>query len=78
MFPTFSHREELHGLLQGRRFCFSLIVHSETEGPLLHYHTSSPILNVRTDCPPSHLMEFLMSEMGTAASEAGTAVQSVR
>ncbi|MEW5302018.1 MAG: hypothetical protein WDW36_004831 [Sanguina aurantia] len=71
-------REELHALLQGRKFCFSLIVHSEGDGPLIHYHTSSPILNVRTDCPPSHLMEFLVSEMGTAASEAATAVQSVR
>lgn len=65
-------------MLQGRKFSFSIIVHSETDGPLINFHTSSPILNVRTDCPPQHLIEFLLSETGMAASEAANEVQSTR
>lgn len=71
-------REDILRCLGGRSFAFSLIVHSESDGPLINFHTSSPILNVRTDCPPQHLIEFLVSETGVAASEAATEVQSSR
>ncbi|GLI69251.1 hypothetical protein VaNZ11_013828, partial [Volvox africanus] len=71
-------REDIRRHLGGRTFAFSLIAHSESDGPLINFHTSSPILNVRTDCPPQHLLEFLVSETGIAASEAATEVQSSR
>ncbi|KAG2489643.1 hypothetical protein HYH03_011922 [Edaphochlamys debaryana] len=71
-------REDIHRYLSSRQFAFSLIVHSESDGPLINFHASSPILNVRTDCPPQHLIEFLVSETGTAASDAATEVQSSR
>lgn len=65
-------------MLGGRRFSFSIIVHADAQGPLINFHQSSPILNVRADCPPSHLMEFLMSEGGVQASEAASEVHSTR
>ena len=51
-------------MLKGRKFSFSIIVHTDTQGPLINFHQSSPILNVRADCPPAHLLEFLVSEGG--------------
>lgn len=71
-------RDEITKMLAGRAFSFSLIVHSETDSPLINFHASSPILNVRTDCPPQHLVEFLLSESGIAASEAANEVQTSR
>lgn len=76
--PWPGRREEVLSLLQSRKFSFSIIVHSESDGPLINFHTSSPILNIRTDCPPQHLLEFLLSETGTAASDAATEVQNSR
>jgi hypothetical protein len=48
-------------MLKGKRFSFSLIVHSDPQSPLISFHASSPILNVSADCPPEHLLEFLVS-----------------
>ncbi len=76
--PLPASREEITKMLAGRAFSFSLIVHSETDSPLINFHASSPILNVRTDCPPQHLVEFLLSESGIAASEAANEVQTSR
>ncbi len=65
-------------MLQGRKFSFSIIVHADAQGPLINFHHSSPILNVRSDCPPGHLLEFLVSEGGVQASEAANEVHSTR
>lgn len=58
-------------MLQGRKFSFSIIVHADPHGPLINFHQSSPILNVRSDCPPSHLLEFLVSEGGVQVGSVG-------
>jgi hypothetical protein len=64
-------REDIKRCLGGRTFAFSLIVHSESDGPLINFHTSSPILNVRTDCPPQ-------VRAGTAGAGALHAAQDVQ
>lgn len=61
-------------MLGSRKFSFSVIVHTDQQAPLINFHQSSPILNVRADCPPSHLMEFLASEGGVLASSAAAEV----
>jgi len=45
---------------------------------MINFHQSSPILNVRADCPPTHLLEFLVSEAGGLANEAANQVQANR
>jgi hypothetical protein len=57
------------------RFSFSLIVHTDEDAPLISFHPSSPILNVSADCPPDHLVSFLVSEAGVEASEAAGSAQ---
>lgn len=65
-------------MLGNRKFSFSIIVHADSQGPLINFHQSSPILNVRSDCPAAHLLEFLTSEGGVQASEAASEVHSYR
>ncbi len=69
-------REELAPRLAGKSFSFSLIVHCDPQAPLISLpHPSSPVLNVSADCPPDHLVEFLLSEAGVEASGAATNAQ---
>ncbi len=65
-------------MLGNRKFSFSIIVHADSQGPLINFHQSSPILNVRSDCPAAHLLDFLTSEGGVQASEAANEVHSYR
>ena len=65
-------------LLAGRKFNFSIIVHTDPQMSVIQFHPSSPVLNVRSDCPPAHLLEYMISETGTAASEAAFEVQNSR
>lgn len=71
-------REQIQEILRGRNFQFSLIVHSDSQGPMINFHPASPVLNVRSDCPPSQLLEFMISDTGSAASEAASEVHMSR
>ncbi|KAJ9527460.1 hypothetical protein QJQ45_025732 [Haematococcus lacustris] len=71
-------KDEIRTMLGNRKFSFSIIVHADAQGQLINFHQSSPILNIRADCPPAHLMEFLASEGGVLASEAASEVHIVR
>jgi len=31
-------REEIQALFKGRKFAFSVIVHADTQGPLINFH----------------------------------------
>ena len=48
------------------------------QSPLLAFQPGSPVLNVRCDCPPANLLEFLASEAGVSASEAAGEVHDLR
>ncbi|GAB4823551.1 hypothetical protein N2152v2_010597 [Parachlorella kessleri] len=67
-------KRDFQELLQGRLFSFSLLVHSDSGSPMLDFLPSSSVLQVRSDCPPSHLMDFLKSEAGQAADSAAAQV----
>lgn len=71
-------RNQVESVLDGRRFSFSVIVHTDQQAPLISFHQSSPILNVSADCPPSHLLEFLASEAGGSASSVAQDVHKSR
>jgi len=58
----------------GRSYAFSILVHSDESSPLLDFVESSSVLQVRTDCPPKHLLAFMVSEAGALAHERATLV----
>lgn len=65
--PCHSRREEVQALFAGRTFAFSIIVHSDTQGPFIDFHKSSPILNIRADCPAHDLIQFMVRVGGGRA-----------
>ena len=116
-------RERFEAALQGRRFAFSLLAHSDHSSPMLDFLASSSVLQarggpagaaagclagclqrlqsrpahaavrprsppplppprppppgcpqVRCDCPPQHLLDFLCSSAGLIANEAAVQV----
>jgi hypothetical protein len=67
-------REKLVDSLRGRSYAFSILVHSDESSPLLDFIESSSVLQVRTDCPPKHLLAFMVSEAGELAHETATLV----
>eukprot|EP00798_Chlamydomonas_sp_ICE-L_P005810 gene5810-6097_t len=71
-------RDEVFAKLGSRQFQFSIIVHMEPTGPLLAFQNPSPILNVRFDCPPNSLVDFLVSEAGESASTAAADTYDMR
>ena len=60
--------------LAGRRFAFSLLAHADHSSPMLDFLASSSVLQVRCDCPPPHLLDFLCSAAGLSAHAAAAAV----
>ena len=76
--PPLPHRASISALLLGKKFSFSIIVHSDPHSQLISFHPSSPILNVSADCPPDYLTEFLVSEAGGEASEAANSAHMSR
>jgi Domain of unknown function (DUF4460)/Domain of unknown function (DUF4461) len=60
--------------LLGRTYAFSILVHSDLSSPLLDFIESSSVLQVRTDCPPKHLLAYMVSEAGELAHETATLV----
>ena len=71
-------REEIGAALGGRSFAFSVLVHSDDSSPLLDFIESSSVLQSRTDCPPRHLLAFMVSESGELANETATLVADTR
>eukprot|EP00887_Chlorella_sp_A99_P008131 scaffold12.g8131.t1 len=71
-------RAEVAAALGGRAFSFSLLVHSDQGSPMLDFLPSSSVLQVRSDCPPALLLDFLRSEAGEAAHAAATALADTR
>jgi hypothetical protein len=67
-------KEKLIDSLFGRSYAFSILVHSDESSPLLDFIESSSVLQVRTDCPPKHLLAFMVSEAGELAHETATLV----
>lgn len=67
-------KENLAVALLGRGYAFSVLVHSDDSSPLLDFIESSSVLQVRTDCPPKHLLAFMVSEAGELAHETATLV----
>lgn len=67
-------RSTFRTALQGRRFAFSLLAHSDASSPMLDFLASSSVLQVRCDCPPEHLLDFLCSSAGLIANEAAVQV----
>ena len=51
------------------RFTFSLLVHSDVTSPMIDFSQNSSILQVRSDCPPKQLVEFLVSDSGVLANQ---------
>uniref|UniRef100_A0A061QW88 Uncharacterized protein n=1 Tax=Tetraselmis sp. GSL018 TaxID=582737 RepID=A0A061QW88_9CHLO len=60
-------------LLPGSKFSFSVLVHSELAGPMVDFLAASCVLQVRSDCPPRILLEYMRSE---AAKEANLSAES--
>ncbi|PSC70243.1 hypothetical protein C2E20_6326 [Micractinium conductrix] len=71
-------RDAFESSLQGRRFAFSLLAHSDQNSPMLDFLASSSVLQVRCDCPPQHLLDFLCSSAGLSANEAAAQVAGSR
>ncbi|KAL4436733.1 hypothetical protein ABPG75_003872 [Micractinium tetrahymenae] len=71
-------RHQFESALQGRRFAFSLLAHSDQNSPMLDFLASSSVLQVRCDCPPDHLLDFLCSSAGLSANEAAAQVAGSR
>ncbi|GBF90996.1 hypothetical protein Rsub_03851 [Raphidocelis subcapitata] len=69
-------REDIERAVGPRRFTFSLLVHSDATSPAIDFSVRSSILQVRSDCPPRQLVEFLTSDGSSAADEAASAVRS--
>eukprot|EP00775_Hariotina_reticulata_P002792 gene2792-3085_t len=68
-------REEVARAVGMRHFTFSLLVHSDASSPMVDWSQNSSILQVRSDCPPRQLVEFLVSDKGVLADQAAAAVQ---
>eukprot|EP00232_Nephroselmis_pyriformis_P020941 CAMPEP_0182866892 /NCGR_PEP_ID=MMETSP0034_2-20130328/8435_1 /TAXON_ID=156128 /ORGANISM="Nephroselmis pyriformis, Strain CCMP717" /LENGTH=473 /DNA_ID=CAMNT_0024999225 /DNA_START=189 /DNA_END=1607 /DNA_ORIENTATION=- len=66
-------REPFEWALRGRTFMYTVLVHGDTAAPYVDYMESTSILQVRSDCPPSKLLEFMMSERGAAVDDAVSA-----
>ena len=71
-------REDVAAVINHRSFAFSILVHSDQSSPLLEFIESSSVLQVRTDCPPKHLLAFMVSEAGDVAHETATLVADTR
>ncbi|KAI8475841.1 MAG: hypothetical protein J3K34DRAFT_382443 [Monoraphidium minutum] len=68
-------RSEIEVAVAGRLFTFSLLVHSDATSPMIDFSAKSSILQVRSDCPPKQLVEFLVSDGSMMADQAAAAVQ---
>ncbi|WIA32850.1 hypothetical protein OEZ86_006027 [Tetradesmus obliquus] len=68
-------RDEVARAVGNRQFTFSLLVHSDASSPMVDWSQNSSILQVRSDCPPRQLVEFLVSDTGVMADQAAAAVQ---
>lgn len=61
--------------LEGRCFKFSVLVHSDETSPLIDYMSTSSVLQIRSDCAPQLMQQFLVSETADEADEAAHSVK---
>lgn len=71
-------RAEIEEALMGRKFAFSVLVHGDDMCPLLDFIDSSSVLQLRTGCPPKHLLAFMISEAGRMANDTANLVADTR
>eukprot|EP01024_Parvocaulis_polyphysoides_P030148 TRINITY_DN27393_c0_g1_i1.p1 TRINITY_DN27393_c0_g1~~TRINITY_DN27393_c0_g1_i1.p1 ORF type:complete len:447 (-),score=52.08 TRINITY_DN27393_c0_g1_i1:11-1288(-) len=71
-------KKEFEDVLTNPNFQFSLLIHSDTSSPMVDFLPSSPVLQVRSDCQPEVLLDFLCSEEAEVADEAAVAVETGR
>lgn len=69
LFCLLSCSEEVARAVGNRNFTFSLLVHSDASSPMVDWSQNSSILQVRSDCPPRQLVEFLVSDSGVMADQ---------
>jgi len=60
--PTFREK------LGGQRFSYSVLVHTDSSSNMVDFLPASSVLQVRADCPPQLLLEFMTSNASAAAS----------
>lgn len=53
--------------LKGLEYSFSVLVHSDENAAMVDFLPTSSVLQVRCDCPPARLLEFLCSDACLAA-----------
>eukprot|EP00891_Asterochloris_glomerata_P005651 jgi/Astpho2/5651/gw1.00079.112.1_t len=66
-------KRDFQEALKERHFAFSVLVHADNTSPLIDFLASSSVLQVRADCMPRKLLEYMCSEAGLAASDAAAA-----
>lgn len=59
----------MDSLLSNRKLNFTLLVHSDDRAPMIDHESASSVLQVRSDCPPKAVLEFLGSSACQTASE---------
>lgn len=59
----------MDNLLLKRTLSFSLLVHSDDQAPMIDHMAASSILQVRSDCPPRTVLDFLGSDACRSASQ---------
>ena len=73
-----SEREAFDFALAGRQFSFSVLVHGDENIPMIDFLSSSSVLQIRSDCPPTRLLDFLCSDACMVADTAATAIAGAR
>lgn len=73
-----SEREAFDFALAGRQFSFSMLVHGDDNIPMIDFLSSSSVLQIRSDCPPTRLLDFLCSDACMVADTAATAIADAR
>lgn len=71
-------REAFDFALAGRQFSFSVLVHGDMNIPMIDFLSSSSVLQIRSDCPPTRLLDFLCSDACMVADTAATAIADAR
>ncbi|GMH38401.1 hypothetical protein BSKO_06285 [Bryopsis sp. KO-2023] len=62
-------RNAITTLLKDRQLSFSLLVHSDENAPMIDHMAATSILQVRSDCPPQVVLDFLSSDACRTASQ---------
>uniref|UniRef100_A0A1D2A6T3 DUF4460 domain-containing protein n=1 Tax=Auxenochlorella protothecoides TaxID=3075 RepID=A0A1D2A6T3_AUXPR len=71
-------RHRFEAALRGRAFSFGLLVHAGGSGPVLDPVPASAYVQVRADCHPSQLLEYLTGAAAAAADAASGVAEAAR